>query len=80
MGHPLHQINSKFNLNIVPNIQFCAGYGDDEQGFYTVYNEVFNTLAKEDLEHMDEQEDSDFEVRLSPQETLIFCVNQRKTV
>ena len=39
----------------------CSGYGDDEQGFYTVYTEVFNTIAKEDLEHMDEQ-DSDFEV------------------
>jgi hypothetical protein len=37
------------------------GYGDDELGFYTVYNEVFNTLAKEDMDHMDEQE-SDFEV------------------
>jgi hypothetical protein len=38
-----------------------VGYGDDELGFYTVYNEVFNTLAKEDMDHMDEQE-SDFEV------------------
>jgi DnaJ family protein A protein 5 len=39
-----------------------SGYGDDEKGFYNVYNEVFNTIAKEDMEHMDEQE-SDFEVR-----------------
>ena len=39
------------------------GYGDDEMGFYTVYNEVFNTLTKEDMDHMDEQ-DSDFEAGL----------------
>jgi hypothetical protein len=33
-----------------------------------VYNEVFNTLAKEDMDHMDEQE-SDFEVILPLFET-----------
>jgi len=38
-----------------------SGFGDDEKGFYTVFREVFNTVAKEDLEFMDEQ-DSDFEV------------------
>jgi hypothetical protein len=43
---------------------FLPGYGDDELGFYTVYSEVFNTLAKEDMEYMDEK-DSDFEVRPS---------------
>jgi len=38
-----------------------SGFGDDEDGFYGVYNEVFKTIAKEDLDFMDEQ-DSDFEV------------------
>jgi len=38
-----------------------TGFGDDESGFYGVYNEVFNTLAKEDLDFIDD-EDSDFEI------------------
>jgi hypothetical protein len=46
---------------VFKNFFRIEGYGDDELGFYTVYNEVFNTLAKEDMDHMDEQE-SDFEV------------------
>ncbi|PNF27896.1 DnaJ subfamily C member 21 [Cryptotermes secundus] len=37
------------------------GYGDDENGFYAVYREVFNKLAAEDSEYMTD-EDSDFEV------------------
>ncbi|KAK2149764.1 hypothetical protein LSH36_437g02101 [Paralvinella palmiformis] len=37
-----------------------SGYGDDEKGFYAVYSKVFETIAAEDLEFMDE-EDSDFE-------------------
>lgn len=37
------------------------GYGDDDKGFYTVYSEVFNKLAAEDLEHISD-EDSDFEI------------------
>ncbi len=50
-----------------------AGYGDDETGFYTVYNEVFNTLAKEDMDHMDEQE-SDFEVMLLLETETVFQI------
>lgn len=37
------------------------GYGDDENGFYAVYREMFNKLAAEDSEYMTD-EDSDFEV------------------
>ncbi|XP_063227830.1 dnaJ homolog subfamily C member 21 [Bacillus rossius redtenbacheri] len=37
------------------------GYGDDDQGFYSVYREVFNKLAAEDSEFMGES-DSDFEI------------------
>lgn len=37
------------------------GYGDDENGFYAVYREVFNKLAAEDSEYMTDG-DSDFEV------------------
>lgn len=36
------------------------GFGDDEMGFYGVYNEVFNELIKQDMDFIDE--DSDFEV------------------
>jgi len=38
-----------------------SGFGDDEGGFYGVYDEVFNTLAKEDMDFIDD-EDSDFEI------------------
>jgi len=37
-----------------------SGFSDDEKGFYTVYREVFNTIAKEDSEFLESQ-DSDFE-------------------
>lgn len=37
------------------------GYGDDENGFYAVYREVFNKLAAEDSEFMTD-EDSDFDI------------------
>jgi len=36
------------------------GFGDDEAGFYGVYNEVFNTIIKEDMDFI--EEDSDFEI------------------
>jgi len=38
-----------------------SGFSDDESGFYGVYNEVFNILAKEDMDFIDD-EDSDFEI------------------
>ncbi|XP_058272031.1 dnaJ homolog subfamily C member 21 isoform X2 [Hemibagrus wyckioides] len=34
-----------------------SGYGDDEQGFYTVYRNLFESIAKEELEHSKEEED-----------------------
>ena len=37
------------------------GYGDDEKGFYAVYNEVFNKLAAEDAEYVAD-DGSDFEI------------------
>lgn len=37
------------------------GYGDDEKGFYAVYNEVFNKLAAEESEYMQDG-GSDFEI------------------
>ena len=30
-----------------------TGFGDDEKGFYSVYREVFNSLAAEDAEFLD---------------------------
>ena len=38
-----------------------SGWGDDENGFFGVFKEVFNTIASEDMEFMDEQ-DEEFEV------------------
>jgi len=38
-----------------------TGFSDDESGFYCVYHEVFNNIAKEDSEFIDNQ-DSDVEV------------------
>ncbi|KAK2827734.1 hypothetical protein Q7C36_018660 [Tachysurus vachellii] len=34
-----------------------SGYGDDEQGFYTVYRNLFESIGKEELEHSKEEED-----------------------
>ncbi|ENN72807.1 hypothetical protein HUJ04_013378 [Dendroctonus ponderosae] len=33
------------------------GFGDDAQGFYTIYRTVFEAIAKEDLEFMDDKEE-----------------------
>ncbi|KAI4882879.1 hypothetical protein NFI96_013094 [Prochilodus magdalenae] len=39
-----------------------SGYGDDEEGFYTVYRNLFESIAKEELEHSkdDDEESDDF--------------------
>uniref|UniRef100_H2PFB3 DnaJ homolog subfamily C member 21 n=1 Tax=Pongo abelii TaxID=9601 RepID=H2PFB3_PONAB len=37
-----------------------SGYGDDEKGFYTVYRNVFEMIAKEELESVLEEEVDDF--------------------
>jgi len=36
-----------------------SGYGDDDKGFYSVYREVFNTLAAEDAEFMNESDEDE---------------------
>ncbi|KAM5332181.1 dnaJ homolog subfamily C member 21 isoform 2-T2 [Glossophaga mutica] len=37
-----------------------SGYGDDQKGFYTVYRNVFETIAKEELECALEEDMEDF--------------------
>ncbi|XP_054439907.1 dnaJ homolog subfamily C member 21 [Pteronotus mesoamericanus] len=37
-----------------------SGYGDDEKGFYAVYRNVFETIAKEELESVLEEDGEDF--------------------
>ena len=37
-----------------------SGYGDDEKGFYTVYRNVFEMIAKEELESALEEDMEDF--------------------
>ena len=39
-----------------------TGFGDDEKGFYSVYREVFNSLAAEDAEFMDGDSEDEEEV------------------
>ncbi|XP_036443754.1 dnaJ homolog subfamily C member 21 isoform X3 [Colossoma macropomum] len=34
-----------------------SGYGDDEQGFYTVYRNLFESIAKEELEHSKDEDE-----------------------
>uniref|UniRef100_K9J1N2 DnaJ homolog subfamily C member 21 n=1 Tax=Desmodus rotundus TaxID=9430 RepID=K9J1N2_DESRO len=36
-----------------------SGYGDDEKGFYTVYRNVFEAIAKEELESASSEEDAE---------------------
>uniref|UniRef100_A0A8D2MM31 DnaJ heat shock protein family (Hsp40) member C21 n=1 Tax=Zonotrichia albicollis TaxID=44394 RepID=A0A8D2MM31_ZONAL len=37
-----------------------SGYGDDEKGFFTVYRQVFEKIAKEELEYMTEEDIEEF--------------------
>ncbi|XP_016928667.2 dnaJ homolog subfamily C member 21 [Drosophila suzukii] len=53
--------NSEYTENSLDVFQYFTsscykGYGDDEQGFYRVYTEVFVQIAAEDMEFMDEDD------------------------
>ncbi|KAM9509710.1 dnaJ homolog subfamily C member 21 isoform 2-T2 [Guaruba guarouba] len=37
-----------------------SGYGDDEKGFFTVYREVFEKIAKEEVEYMTQEDIEEF--------------------
>ncbi|NXA11797.1 DJC21 protein, partial [Sapayoa aenigma] len=37
-----------------------SGYGDDEKGFFTVYRQVFEKLAKEEMEYMTQEDTEEF--------------------
>ncbi|OPJ82465.1 dnaJ homolog subfamily C member 21 isoform X2 [Patagioenas fasciata] len=37
-----------------------SGYGDDEKGFFTVYRQVFEKIAKEEMEYMTEEDTEKF--------------------
>lgn len=57
----LHGANSEFEDNSLNVFQYFGssftGYGDDENGFYTVYRTVFEKIAKEDIEFMEGKEE-----------------------
>ncbi|KAH8371750.1 hypothetical protein KR093_008776 [Drosophila rubida] len=60
--------NSEYSENCLDVFQYFSsscykGYGNDSQGFYSVYRNVFNNIASEDLEFMD----SDTDERGAPQ-------------
>lgn len=38
-----------------------SGYGDDEEGFYTVYRNLFESIVKEEMEHSKDEEDEEDE-------------------
>ncbi|NWU84290.1 DJC21 protein, partial [Onychorhynchus coronatus] len=37
-----------------------SGYGDDEKGFFTVYRQVFEKIAKEEMEYMTQEDPEEF--------------------
>ncbi|XP_034478603.1 dnaJ homolog subfamily C member 21 [Drosophila innubila] len=50
--------NSEYSENCLDVFQYFTGscykgYGNDAQGFYSVYRDVFNNIASEDIEFMD---------------------------
>ncbi|KAH7727076.1 DnaJ domain containing protein [Aphelenchoides avenae] len=48
-------------INLYPYFQTCyKGLGDDKEGFYTVYRELFDKLAAEEYPYIEEDEDKDF--------------------
>lgn len=49
------------SLDVFPYFtsQCFKGYGDDENGFYSVYRKVFEQITKEDIAHMDSKSDFD---------------------
>ncbi|KAG5899883.1 hypothetical protein JTB14_012346 [Gonioctena quinquepunctata] len=54
--------NSEFEDKSLDVFQYFTttcfrSYGDDDNGFYTVYRNVFDKLAKEDMEFMEEKEE-----------------------
>ncbi|CAH1988561.1 unnamed protein product [Acanthoscelides obtectus] len=54
--------NSEFQDKSLDVFQYFTttcfqGYGDDENGFYTVYRKVFEQIAKEDMEFMEDKEE-----------------------
>lgn len=57
----LYGANSEFQDNSLDVFQFFGncfkGYGDDENGFYTVYRNVFEKIAKEDMDFMEDKEE-----------------------
>ncbi|ALC42364.1 CG2790 [Drosophila busckii] len=54
--------NSEYSENCLDVFQFFTsscykGFGNDTQGFYTVYRDVFNKIAAEDMEFADSDEE-----------------------
>lgn len=50
---------SRFSLDVFPYFTTACfkGFNDDAEGFYTVYRDVFEKLATEDIEYMDDPEE-----------------------
>lgn len=50
---------SRFSLDVFPYFTTACfkGFSDDAEGFYTVYRNVFEKLATEDIEYMDDPEE-----------------------
>ncbi|KAL3288159.1 hypothetical protein HHI36_002610 [Cryptolaemus montrouzieri] len=58
----LRGANSEFADNNLDVFQYFTtscfkGYGDDENGFYTVYRKIFEQISKEDLDFYENKED-----------------------
>lgn len=55
LGHGDHYQDDSLDVYQYFNTGCYSGYGDDESGFYAVYGEVFQTIANEDKEFIDEE-------------------------
>ncbi|XP_041741315.2 dnaJ homolog subfamily C member 21 isoform X2 [Coregonus clupeaformis] len=59
-------VSGKYADESVDLVQFftvtCySGYGDDEEGFYTVYRNLFESITTEEMEHSKEEEEEEEE-------------------
>ncbi|KAK2523290.1 Dnajc21 [Columba guinea] len=52
--------DDSLNLLCYFTVSCYSGYGDDEKGFFTVYRQVFEKIAKEEMEYMTEENTEEF--------------------
>lgn len=56
MGHGDKYEDDSMDVFLYFNSSCYKGFGDDKEGFYAVYDEVFKTIAEEDRQFVDEED------------------------